>query len=58
MTDIDDNMRIINENYENLTKEFQEEKNNITRMIYDIKEATRNPEKKIIKKINGVKELL
>jgi hypothetical protein len=46
MTDIDDNMRIIDEDYENLTKEFQEEKNYIKRMIYDIKEETRNPEKK------------
>lgn len=45
MKDIEDNMQIIDEDYLNLTEDLQEEKNAIKRMIYDIKEQTRNPEK-------------
>jgi len=45
LVDIDNNMRIIDEDYENLTEELEEEKNNIKRMIYAFKRETRSSEK-------------
>jgi hypothetical protein len=46
MQDIEDNMKIIDEDYENLTEDLQEEKDAIKILIRATKTETRNPERK------------